>query len=466
MSKNQKQGLNWKLLIIIILLVFIISGGITFYIKYQKITETRPFTIDPEITIDPNKGYHISYWDYNLLIGQDEDYNQFIKEVIEEFNTKYPNIKVTYKLLPFSTGEQKLREALELGNPPDIYHDIFSRRLISEELQIPVNLLFREGDQGSYNQLGISALTYDNKIWGLPNWLLPQIWVGNQRMLDVSKINLAKIKAQGWSWDEFCQSAIKIKGLQDDSYIVFNPYNSEIFYQLLDTMDNNNLLSVEDSSLNREVLVTIFTFLDKLRKEKVFPRKINKMNKRLVAGFWEGEAGMIAPVNIFLLNNLLKRNLKERYIDLTLLPIPSNSKEHKVPIKVISLLLFRQEEYQGDDHSKAVYQFAKFINQEKSLYLAQRLKVMPAYIPLQDIWQEKVSLSTNLKEEIISYINRGNYRRITSKYSLESKLRQIIDKHYQEFWLKTLSVDRVVDDIIDESIKYLNRDKTKKVEEN
>ncbi|SNY05921.1 multiple sugar transport system substrate-binding protein [Orenia metallireducens] len=464
MTENQKQNLNWKLIIAIMLAIVIASGGITFYLKYQS--RAKPFAIDPEVMINPNKEYNISYWDYDLLIGQSEDYNQFLQQTIEEFSNIYPNIKITYQLLPFSTGEQKLRAAVELGTPPDIYDDIFSSRLISEELQIPVNLLFGEGDQARYKQLGISALTHDNKIWGLPNWLIPQIWVGNQRILNRAKIDLAKIKSQGWSWDEFYQSAIKVKDLDDKSYIVFNPYNTDIFYQLLDNIDENNLLSPDGGSFNRKSLVAIFTFLDRLRKEKVFPRKINKMNKRLIAGFWKGEAGIIAPVNIFLLNNLLKRDLKERYIDITLLPVPSNSTKHRAPIKVTSLLLFRQKEYQGDDHSKAVYQFAKFINQEKSLYLAEKLRVVPAYLPLQSIWQERVNLNNQLKEEMLSHVDRGIYGRITSNYSLEEELKDIIDKYYQEFWLKTLSVDRVVDDIINESQNYFNQDKTEKAEEN
>jgi len=444
------------------LAIAIASGGITFYLKYQS--RSKPFTIDPEVMINPDKEYHVSYWDYDLLIGHDEDYKQFLQESIEQFNKKFHNIKVTYQLLPFSTGEEKLRESLSLGTPPDIYDDIFSSKLISKELQIPVNLLFEEGDRDKYR--GISALVYNNKIWGLPNWLIPQTWVANQKMLNASGVDLIKIKSQGWSWDEFLQSAIKVKDSHDDAYIVFNPYNSEIFYQLLTTMEDDNLLSADGSSLNRQTLMTIFIFLDKLRKERIFPRKINKMNKRLIAGLWEGDAGIIAPINIFLLNNLLKRDHKERYVDISLLPIPSNSSNHKVPIKVTSLLLFRQQEYQGDDHSKAVYQFAKFINQEKNLYLAQKLKAIPAYLPLQRSWQDSVKLSSNLKKEMLSYVDRGVYRSITSNYDLKEGLNKIIDKHYQEFWLKTISPEQVVDDIINENINYLNQGKQQKVEEN
>ncbi|SDC26048.1 MULTISPECIES: ABC transporter substrate-binding protein [unclassified Candidatus Frackibacter] len=454
---------NWPLLIGMMALIILITAGLTFYLNLKG---EEGFKINPQVQLVEDKEYQITYWDYPLFIGQEGDYEEFLQEAIGEFNDMYPNIKVNYELLSFINGEDKLQEKLEEGKPPDIYNDIFSKKLISKELQIPVDIFFaaestKERDIfQEYNQLGIKALSYDEKIWGMPNWLAPQVWVGNRSLLSETNLDLTRIQEEGWTWDTFYQGAKQIKDLNRKSCIIFNPYNSKLFYQLLRMNGTQSLISKEgELLLTSQQLETTFDFLDDLRSHELFYDQPEEMNKKLLPYFWQNRAGIIAPVNIWLLNNLYQRDQKESDVELTLMPIPTNDPEEKrVPLKVSSLLLFRQEEYKGDDHTKAVYKFAKFMNQQKQLFVAKKLNVVPVYLSLAELWKEETDLSSKIKEEILTYINRGSYQELSGFQNMkyEAQIKQVIDQQYEAFWLEGEPITKVTDEIMTKAQEILN----------
>lgn len=448
---------NWFLIFGVIILIFLISGGLIYYFKFYL---KQGFTIDPEAEIDPNQEYQVTYWDYRLFIGQDKRYQQFLEEAITEFNQRYPNIKVNYKLLSFLEGPKKLNKSLKAGNPPDVYNDIFGTKLISEELQIPVSLLLDEGDKEKYSPFALKSFSYQEQLWGLPNWIFPRVWLGNKSILDKTSLNLNQLRTTGWTIQEFVQVAKEINNLDKESCIIFNPYNSDLIYQLL---RNKQLISPdEDVALAVDSLHNVFKLLDKLRKSKVFPRKPDQMNKKIMSYFLQDKAGIVAPVNSWLLNSFYQQNSQE---NLTLLPIPKfNSQQDKVTTALVTgLLLFRQQQYKGDDHSKAVYKFAKFINQKKNFYLAKKLRVVPAYLPLQSIWKKEVKLKSEIKQELMTYINQAGYRELSEfrKQDLDPKVEQVIQENYRSYWEDNLASEKVVDQIW-RGYKYLIQSKQSK----
>jgi multiple sugar transport system substrate-binding protein len=463
--KKLRSNLNWPLLLGMMGLIIIVTSSLTFYLN---IKEQQSFKIDPKVQLASDEEYQITYWDYPLFIGQDEDYEEFLQEAIAEFNDMYPNIKVNYELLSFIEGRNKLKENISKGTPPDIYNDIFGERLLSKELQVPIGIFFKEGEIDEYNQLALKAFSYKQKVWGLPNWLMPQVWVGNQRLLAKTNLDLNKIENQGWPWENFYQTAREIKELSKNSCIVFNPYNPKLFYELLSMNDSQELVSKDgELLLTAKNLKETFDFLDDLRSHKVFYEEPEEMNKKLLPYFWEGKAGVIAPVNNYLLNNLYQRQAKENKVELTLLPIPTNDPaEKKVPLKVGGLLLFRQEEYQGDKHTKAVYKFAEFINQQKSLFIAKNLNLLPAYLPLASHWSKEVELKDNIKKQLLKYIERGDYKKLSGfkNLELELEIRKIISENYESFWLEGKSIPEVVDRIMTDSRQILSTEKSKKKE--
>ncbi|AGB41448.1 ABC-type sugar transport system, periplasmic component [Halobacteroides halobius DSM 5150] len=438
---------KWLFSGIFFIVIAVISSGLTYYFKFYQ---QKGFSIDPQAKIDYEQEYQVTYWDYPLLIGQDKRYKKFLQQAISKFNKRYSNIRVNYQLLSFIEGPKKLKEALKEGNPPDIYHGIFGRKLVNSKLQIPVSIYLAKEKRDSYSSLAMAAFSYRKQIWGLPTWLLPEVWVGNKGLLTKAGLDLKKVTKQGWTIDKLLEITTKLKELDRDNNIIFNPYNARLFQQLLATIGKNNLVSQEKKlAIATKDLENIFQLLDKLQEEKVLPRNRAKMSKMLLSSLWANQAGLIAPVNIWLLNSLYQQSKKQQ-IDLTLLPIPTfSSQRNRVPISVTGLLLFRQENYQGDAHTKAVYKFAQFMNRQQNLYISKQLNVVPAYLPLQSVWKREVKLKKLIKKQLITYVSRGYSKKATgfANEKLEIKLRTKLRKNYQNYWLNNLSSTAVVNNI-------------------
>lgn len=460
MLKKFFSDVNWLLLVGMVLLIVIGTGALTFYFNYEGQEDLK---IDPKVQLDSEKEYEITYWDYPLFIGQEKEYEDFLKRAISEFNDMYPNIKVNYKLLSFIEGRDRLKNSLKAGNPPDIYHGILGSKLMSEELQIPVSIFFKQGEEperDKYNKVGLKAFTYNQRVWGLPNWTKPQVWAGNQKLFSKTNLTVDQIEKNGWTWGDFQQTASKIADLDKNTSIIFNPYNPKLFYQLLSANGKDRLITPEGNlAFTSDDLKQAFKFLDDLRSNEVFPREPEEMNKKMLPNFWQQKTGVIAPVNMWLLNNLYQKNKERSNVKLTLLPLPTKNLEaKKVPVDVTGLLLFRQQEYKGDDHTKAAYEFAKFLNQQKNLFIAKKLKVLPAYLPLESLWRKEVKLKSRLKDQLLSYNKRGVVESPSGfgKVTRGNKIQDVINKNYEDFWLEGVSILTVIDRIMSKSKEIVN----------
>ncbi|MGM0470717.1 MAG: ABC transporter substrate-binding protein [Bacillota bacterium] len=460
MADNPK--LSWKLLLGIMLVITTITGSLVFYLKWQKVDK---FKFDPTVELDLTEEYEITYWDYPLFVGQDESYEEFLKQVIAEFNEMYPNVEVNYQLLSFKEGREKLQKSITAGQPPDIYHAIFGNQLFSRKLQIPVDLYLNQGQESkltNYNEISIKAFSYQDKLWGLPNWIYPQVWVGNQQLLEEVDFEREKLETS-WNQQDFLQLAQDLSKLGQDNGIIFNPYNPELYYQLLTANQQQRLVSSNyELNFTAAELTKLFKFLDQLRQREVFSSSPTKMLQDLLPYFWQNKAGIIAPANMWLLNHFYLRSKQEEKVKPTLLPIPTWKSEIKQsPIKVMGLLLFRQQEYQGDQHTKAAYKFAEFMNQQKSLFIAKKLKVVPTYLPLESLWYQEVQLSSTVKQELKSYINQGRVYQLSNVKAakLENKIKDIVYQRALKFWQDKESINSIVKLIMSDSQRVIDNEK-------
>ena len=415
--------------VIFMLVIVVISAGINFYLNYPQDEE---FSIDPQAKLDPQKEYKIVYWDYPLLWGIEGDYEDFLQTSIQEFQQNYPNIKVEYKFLSPLQGRKKLEDSLEQGSPPDIYNAILGNKLFASKLQLPIDLLISKEELKRYSSAALDSFSAQDKIWGLPHLIIPQLWVGNESILKRTKLNLSEVYEQGWSWQEFSQTASQIANLEPQRYIIFNPQQEKLLYQLASTVEAET--TTETGEFNQVLLSNSFKLLNNLKENKVFPKEEAKMSEKFLASFWQGQVGIIAPVTPWLLNSIYQQNKRYPKVELTLLPVPMQVKKEKVLIETAGLVLFRQQEYKGDDHSKAVYKFAKFINQKQSLYLSSKLKVPPAYLPNYDAWQEKTELNNKSKDLLLNYAQQGRAYVLFRADNSSLKVQQKIKQEYQKFW--------------------------------
>ena len=440
------KGKKFLIFLSLLIILTIISGGIHFYFNYDP---KKEFTIDKQAKINPNKKYKIVYWDYPLLWGESGDYKTFLQDKIDIFQQTYPNIEIEYKFLSPLEGEIKLKQRLEAGTPPDIYNSIFADKRFNSKLQIPISLLISDEDLKKYHPAAIESFSKENKIWGLPQWLFPQVWVANESILKKADLDLTTIYQHGWNWSLFRKTAQDLSSLEHKKHIIFHPYNEKLLFQLLAANKGAKIIS-EKKEFNKERIIESFELLAELREDTVFPAPEEKMGKKLLPYFWQGKAGIIAPVTPWLLNSIYQQHKRYSNISLTLLPVPvSDNMQGKFLVETTGLVLFRQQEYQGDDHSKAVYKFAQFINQKQNFYLSKKLKVLPAYLPSYSNWKREVKLNNKIKDLLLNYAqSEDNINSLSIQNgSLIPEIKGILGTEYQKFWLNDLSTVELVNEI-------------------
>ena len=431
----------------------VVSGGINFYLNYESEQE---FQIDPEVKLDPEQEYQIVYWDYPLSWGLESSYKEFLEAKIAQFEIEYPNIRVDYKLLSPLEGRTKLKESLVQGSPPDIYNAIFGGGLFDKRLQLPLGLLFSQEELALDRPLALKSFRSEGKIWGLPHGLYPQLWAANENVLRQSSLELAKVYQKGWNWQQFIKWTGEITDLEAEQKIIFHPHQAKLLMQLIAAGRGPKLYD-GSGDFNAKRLKDAFTLLAKLRAEEVFPKPAKKMGKKMLARFWQGKAALIGPLTPWLLNSLYEQKKRYRKVELTLLPIPIKGREYrKILVKAAGLILFRQEEYKGDQHSKAVYKFAQFINRAQNLYLREQLNIVTSYLP--DYKEDKIIINHKLDRLLLGYIKRGiPYGPFNlKKWRQQKEIESISGEEYSKFWLKNKVPSEILREITTKAPNYHN----------
>ena len=124
----------------------------------------------------------ISFW--TLQMG---DFSKYITEIISNYETSHPDIKIKWVDVPFSEGEKRTLAAVMTDNPPDLINlnPDFSAILAQKGtlLEIPKDKL------GSFSPEVIDSLLYNNKIYSIPWYATSAVTIYNKDLLNKAGIN-------------------------------------------------------------------------------------------------------------------------------------------------------------------------------------------------------------------------------------------------------------------------------------
>ena len=124
----------------------------------------------------------ISFW--TLQMG---DFSEYINEIISNYETSHPDIKIKWVDVPFSEGEKRTLAAVMTDNPPDLINlnPDFSAILAQKGtlLEIPKDKL------DSFSSEVISSLLYNDKIYSIPWYATSAVTIYNKDLLNKAEIN-------------------------------------------------------------------------------------------------------------------------------------------------------------------------------------------------------------------------------------------------------------------------------------
>jgi len=152
------------------------------------------------------KPVEITWWDYpNFKTASSGDYE---RKIIENFNKKYPNIKVNIEMIDFASGPQKLNTAIASNSAPDLVYD-YPGRIIDyarNGVMVPLDELFTDTMKKDISEKILEPCSLDGKYYMYPVNISPNMMVVNKTMLD--KAGLTSMLPLGkpdrlWTNDEY-----------------------------------------------------------------------------------------------------------------------------------------------------------------------------------------------------------------------------------------------------------------------
>jgi multiple sugar transport system substrate-binding protein len=163
-----------------------------------------------ETAVDPSKAgdkpVEITWWNYpNYSTAGTGEYE---KQIIANFNKKYPNIKVNLEMIDFTSGPQKLSTAIASNSAPDLVYD-FPGRIIDyarNGVMAPLDNMFTDEFKKDVPAAILDASKLDGKYYMYPINTAPNMMVFNKTMLDkaglTSMLPLSK-PDRLWTNDEY-----------------------------------------------------------------------------------------------------------------------------------------------------------------------------------------------------------------------------------------------------------------------
>lgn len=353
-----------RYIVSIIILIAFLAGLISvllnrFYtLDYiYKLIIKREFAVNPRVEINPEREYLIRLWHHPFYRTIKEvDEREFFQELKKDIEAVYPNIRLFTGEVDFAAGEEKLREAIREGNPPDIYFNTGTQVFIEEDLQIAVSPYLDKQERESYYTVDWQSFGFRDRLWGWPVLVCRQYWIGGKDILGGEYRNLPFLE--------------QLFYLKEDS-LLLNYYDESLLKQLL-ALVGLEKFKMEKGELDpdsHKALEEVFLFLHGLREKGVLYKDTKALPNIFLKKLLEDKSVLIGPVNPYLSHFITERLGDEvEFIYLDNL------------VKTYELYIFRQKDYKGDDHSRAVMEAARIFSRKTAGILAEKLGLAKAFL--------------------------------------------------------------------------------------
>jgi multiple sugar transport system substrate-binding protein len=407
--------------VLIIVFIFFLAGLILFFLnKYYPLDYLynliikRDFAVNPRVEIDPGREYQVRIWYYPFYRTiKEADEREFFQELKEDLETTYPNIRLFVGEIDFATGIESLREAIEEGKPPDIYFNLSSQDLLEEKLQLAVSPYISPMEREAYYTVDWQQVSFRDRLWGWPVLVQRQYWIAGKGILAEKYKDLPFLDQLAY--------------LEEDS-LFLNYYDETLLKQLLTLVGLENF-KVEKGELDPfayEALEELFTLLDSLRERGILYKDSRLVPDIFVRKLLEDKAVVIGPVNPYLghfISERLGEEVEFIYLDNL--------------VKTYVLNVFRQRDYRGDDHSRAVMEVARIISQKTAGSLAGDLGLTKAYLNGEGL---KAGAEMRAGEELIP----GVKELLLIQPGERAYWEEVVWPAWLDFWEQDLSPEEVL----------------------
>lgn len=314
----------------------------------------------------------ITYWDTSDATTEEPVY----RKLIDEFEDKYPKIKVHYENVEFASVEQKFKSAAKTGKgAPDVMRADVG--LIPEYASLhyiaPLDgTLALKGGTDDFTKGPLNTTKYQGRTYGVPSVTDTLGILYNKKLF-----KRAGIKKAPATWDEFIATAKTIKKrtgvegtyLNPDSYFLL-PF---LYGEGTDLADTGSKKITINSPQAVKAVKTAKKVYDEASMKVDFANSYDNMQ----TAFKNGEVAMVVQGPWSVTDDLSGKAFKGNEDNLGYAPVPAGSTgKAQAPTGGHDLVV-----YQGSKNLDAGYLFTQFMTSSAS---QQKIAKETATLPTRD----------------------------------------------------------------------------------
>ena len=364
----------------------------------------------------------LTVWTYPHYQGNEEtgqkSYEQDLADLIKQFEKENPGITVKQEVLSWAEGEKKFTTALNAGNPPDVMFSLLNAKFINTGLAVPLDEYLNDDERKDIVQYGQDVYTYEDKLWGIPHYISVHTWGGDRKKLEAAGADVEKIQKEGWTWKEFYEIAKKATKQENGKQVygfVTQGQNEETFTHLLMNNGIRNQVNEDGKfTLTGDKALETLEFISKLKDDGIIPKETGGIDAAKANEMFDnGQAAIYGRTGPYKIRETENRNadidagkVQGEKIDFVLLPMPHNEGEKESAYGGAGgLMLFKQKNYQGDEHTENAAKLLKHLTGTDSSITAATMFLPPALISGQEKFSDKLQLDTGNGQFIVRYID-------------------------------------------------------------
>lgn len=382
---------RWIRIVALALPLLAASGiGVRWWAGRQDFGEVRP---NPRAEIDPGRRYVLRYWDYRWPTAPDGTaYEGWLREALAEFGRRFPNVRVEYRLLDPVSGDADLVEALRRGDPPDVFATPPGGAVLYDRtLQVPADLYATREERGSrgtppaYLAPALAAASVEGRMWAWPRWMTAHVWLGHRRAMAAAGLDPDGVARGGWDWNAF---AAALSARPDAvAGLAVNTAGTGVFEDLMHAQGIPAPLGADGSPRwTRDALRTVAAWLEDLRHNEHLPLQAESSPDAMVDRILNGRVMVLAGANPWLTAKLLYTQPGTPG-DLVLLPVPVQPGDRPtLRVSAGNLLVFRQKDYRGHDHTRAAVELARHLSRLRHPWAVPGSGIFPSHRAAFEAW--------------------------------------------------------------------------------
>jgi len=227
------------------------------------------------------------------------------RDLVAKFEAEHPDIKVNAQQVPSPSSSDyytKIQTRIAGNDAPDVFRIQYQKigEFASKKALLDVTDLFAE-DKENFNQSLLTAVSFEDKIYGLPHHTDTLAVFYNKTYMDQLGVEPPSKLEDAWTWGEFLEVAkmIQDKGLAQYG-LAFNWKESSAYRSLPFFFQNGASLATDDftkGNVETEEAIQTLAFLQNMFQTVMSPGNSMKGTEDFNLLFTSGTAGMLINGN-------------------------------------------------------------------------------------------------------------------------------------------------------------------------